>query len=126
MDSEKPAVSALLVSQDLFFTSRITGTAEGLGYRIELADNIDVTSSAIQDNRYSCIIVDLGSRDVHLADLMRLLPADSQIPVIAFGAHVNTVRLQEARDAGCTEVLSKGRFSASLPEILKRYLPNPD
>jgi hypothetical protein len=45
--------------------------------------------------------------------------------VVAFGAHVETDRLNEARLAGCREVLSRGQFHASLPEILKRYLIDP-
>jgi hypothetical protein len=40
---------------------------------------------------------------------------------VAFGSHVQTERLQAARDAGCTNVLPRSRFSASLPELLQQY-----
>ena len=41
--------------------------------------------------------------------------------MIAFGSHVNKARLDEARAAGCAEVLPRSKFSADLPALLRRY-----
>ena len=38
------------------------------------------------------------------------------------GSHVDKVRLNQARAAGCDEVLPRSKFSAELPDLLLRYL----
>jgi len=43
------------------------------------------------------------------------------VPVIAFGSHVDKARLDEARAAGCDEVMPRSRFSSELPALLRRY-----
>ena len=124
MDSATSPAFALLVSRDLFFTSRITGTAESLGSRVEVVDNITEDSSLSTLERPACVIVDLANRNVRVADVMQRFPPTHLIPVIAFGAHVHTGRLQEARQAGCSAVYSKGQFASGLPDILRQYLGN--
>ena len=66
------------------------------------------------------VIADLGCSGLELAPLIAALPSDPRPPMIAFDSHVNTARIQAARDAGCDEVLPRSRFSAELPELLKR------
>jgi hypothetical protein len=41
---------------------------------------------------------------------------------VAFGSHVDKARLDQARAAGCDEVLPRSKFSGELPELLRRYL----
>ncbi|HKA53020.1 MAG TPA: hypothetical protein VKJ47_05110 [Candidatus Binatia bacterium] len=40
---------------------------------------------------------------------------------MAFGPHVERVALDAARAAGGTEVLSRNKFTAALPDLLRRY-----
>ena len=42
--------------------------------------------------------------------------------MIAFGSHVATDRLDEARTAGCDDVMPRSRFSGQLPDILRATL----
>jgi hypothetical protein len=71
------------------------------------------------------VFVDLAEPDLPLAALIADLPVDARPVVIAFGSHVATARLQTARDAGCDEVLPRSRFSAELPELLRKHLRLP-
>lgn len=113
--------TALLVSRDLFFTSRITGTATQLGIAMRVA--VDGSSAARQAaaEDFQCIFIDLADDGLNLAELISHLNPERRPPVIAFGSHVATARLDAARDAGCDEVLPRSRFSTSLPDLLKKY-----
>ena len=41
---------------------------------------------------------------------------------MAYGSHVDKARLDQARAAGCDEVLPRSKFSTELPDLLRRYL----
>jgi CheY-like chemotaxis protein len=120
--SPSAPADALLISRDLFFTSKITGTAGALGFRIEVEGDRSRALSKIATGNFRCLFVDLGMADLALPELMAQLPAERPPAVVAFGAHVATTRLAEATAAGCTEVLPRSKFSATLPELLTRYL----
>ena len=124
MPSTAPRPSALLVSQDLFFSSKITATAESLGFQVDVIANAQTIASKAVDSTYGCVFLDLAMPDLAVADFVAALPKESRLRVVAFGAHVHTARLDEARNAGCDEVMPRGKFSATLPEILTRYLGN--
>ncbi len=113
---------ALLLSQDLFFTSKISGTASALGFRVEIEASRERALTKVGSGEYRCVFLDLAWKGIAVAELIANLPVAVPPPVIAFGAHVVTDRLDEARAAGCTEVLPRSKFSATLPELLVRYL----
>ena len=112
----------LLLSRDLFFGSRITGTARELGYSATVLGNpSDVAEAAAQPN-CRLLLIDLGLPSVNVQSIMDALPAGARPHVIAFGAHVQGRLLQEAQAAGCDEVLTRNRLTAELPELLRRAL----
>lgn len=114
--------AGLLLSQDLFFGSRITGTAQQLGLRIDLASGVPQALEKIGSANYRAVLVDLGLPGLNVAELIAGLPETSRPRVIAFGSHVHTQLLEQARAAGCDEVLARGQLSTKLPEILRQYL----
>jgi len=114
--------SALLVSQDLFFYSKITSTALELGFHIVVEGNVAAVVSKLAALTYRCLILDLSTPGLKVAEVTGALPQANRPTVIAFGSHVLAARLQEARDAGCDEVMARSKFSATLPEILTRCL----
>jgi CheY-like chemotaxis protein len=115
--------AALLVSRDLFFTSMVTGTASLLGVEVQVVADAAAAAQSLAAGQFGCIFLDLADPGLDVADFFAHLPAQNQPPVVAFGSHVATARLQGARDAGCDEVLPRSRFSASLPDLLKKYCP---
>ncbi|MGZ3385055.1 MAG: hypothetical protein ACXWNF_09120, partial [Isosphaeraceae bacterium] len=40
---------------------------------------------------------------------------------VAFGSHVDTEALAAARAAGCDPVMPRSKFSADLPELIRRF-----
>lgn len=50
--------------------------------------------------------------------LIKSSPATRRIPVLAFAPHVDEAAMQAARDGGADRVVSRGRFTASLPDLI--------
>ena len=120
-DAETPT-TGLLICADLFYSSKVTGTADALGLKVDVIEHVEELPAKLAESLYRCLILDLSLPGLDPAEVMSALPNETRPCVIAFGSHVMTARLQEARDAGCDEVMPKSQFSGSLPEILKRVL----
>ena len=110
----------LLVSPDLFFTSMISGAATPAGLTITVAPDIARAAEMLARRAYRCLLIDLSTPGLRVGELLGPLSDTSRPYVVAFGPHVHDLRLREAAEAGCDEVLTRGRFSASLPEVLRR------
>ena len=109
----------LLISPDLFFTSKVTGTAQALGLRVDAFDNVSMATARLASDDIACVLFDLGAPRASIVDLFATMP--TPIPVIAFGSHVN-VELLEAAQAAGAEVMPRSQFASTLPEILQRNL----
>jgi CheY-like chemotaxis protein len=114
----------LLLSDDMIFTSRITGTARDLGLCIKPARSIEVLTALLQQQIPSCIIVDLAHPGLPIAELMESLrTACTRMPrVVAYGSHVDTATLRAARDTGCDVVLPRSKFVEELPRALPQWM----
>ncbi len=119
--SQSPA-AGLMVSRDLFFSSKVTGTAAQWGLSVELEGDVSQAIAKLAGHSYRCLILDLGTPGLSVSEMMATLPVENRPRVIAFDAHVRIAHLDAARAAGCDEVLPRSRFSAELPGILKRAL----
>src|SRR5437660_714828 len=93
----------LLLSDDLIFTSRITGTARALGLTVKPARSAEGILTLARQHAPRCVIVDLGNPGLVLTELLRSLGEVCQSPprVVAYGSHVDTATLRAAREAGC-------------------------
>jgi DNA-binding NarL/FixJ family response regulator len=121
MDYHMPTTpDGLLITRDLFFASKITGTAAELGFRIAVEGDAAQGAHLAADPACRCLILDLTTPGLKVPDVLVALPAATRPRVIAFGPHVQAVLLNEAREAGCDEVLPRSQFSATLVDILAR------
>jgi CheY-like chemotaxis protein len=118
-----PGPTGILLSRDLIFTSKVTGTARELGHRVLVAGNGPLAQAMIEQWRPRVVFVDLAAGDLvvpgALVAFQRL--AGAETPFVAFGSHVDTEALAAARAAGCAEVMPRSKFSAELPELIRRY-----
>jgi CheY-like chemotaxis protein len=114
---------AILLCQDLIFTSKITGTARELGYRVLLAGTDPLARSVLQQWQPRVVFVDLAHP--HFAQPEVLMAYRKLVPgarFIAFGSHVDVKALSAARDVGCDPVLPRSKFTADLPALIRRHL----
>jgi CheY-like chemotaxis protein len=120
-EGSEPA--GLLLSRDLIFTSKVTGTARALGHRVLVAGNGALATAMIEQWHPKVVFVDLAAGDlVNTPALVAYQKAAAEgTPFVAFGSHVDTDALAAARAAGCDPVLPRSKFSAELPELIRRY-----
>jgi CheY-like chemotaxis protein len=114
----------LLLSDDLIFTSRITGAGRDLGAVIKPARNVEALEALARQEAPRCVIIDLANPGLSVPDLIRRLgSACPKMPrVVAYGAHVDAAGLRAARQAGCDVVLPRSAFVEELPRKLSEWL----
>ena len=113
--------TVLAIVDDLFFASKIRGTAEQAGVNVKFARNADAMLKAARRDQPDLIIFDLNSERSNPADLARQLKADEQlrsIPLLGFFSHVQTELQQQAEEAGIEQVIPRSAFAKYLNEIL--------
>jgi CheY-like chemotaxis protein len=117
----------LLLCRDLIFTNKIKSTAAELGFLILVADSPEQVSSLIESHQPQVVFVDLMAGDLvgpaALNAYHRL--AHSTTWFVAFGPHVDVGMLADAKAAGCQVVLPRSRFTAELPDLMRRYFAEP-
>ncbi len=106
-----------LLSDDLLFTSRVTGTARAVGLEVRTARSQSQLTNLLGQAAPACILLDLHNPGLDLAALLNSLPTLRPF-VVGFGSHVDTATLKAARDAGCNLVLPRSKFVEDLPTQL--------
>ncbi|MFS8086252.1 MAG: response regulator [Acidobacteriota bacterium] len=117
----------IAVVDDLFFASKIRGTAEQLGVAVSFARTVEALIEAARRDLPSLIICDLHSQKINPNELAKELKADEQlrsIPLLGFFSHVQTELQQQAQEAGFDQVMPRSAFSAHLAQILKGNPPD--
>jgi DNA-binding NarL/FixJ family response regulator len=116
--------SGLLLSDDMIFSSRITGTAQALGLKIDAVKSAKTLTARAKERTPTCVILDLSHPELQPSELIRELhDACSCMPrLVAFGSHVDTATLRAAREAGCDIVLPRSAFVEQLPGSLAEWL----
>jgi CheY-like chemotaxis protein len=121
---ETKAPVGILLSDDLIFTSRVTGEARALGYRITPARSVEVLLALARQQPPACLLIDLANPGLSVPDLLRQLrELGTPLPrVVAYGSHVDAAGLRAAREAGCDLVLPRSKFVEELPVALPHWL----
>ena len=109
--------NGILLSQDLLFTSKITGTARELGYVVSIVVNKTSAMEAIRAHPVAVVFLDLTAGGLTAPEAIRSYReiAGQETVLVAFGPHVDVDTLDAARQAGCDIVMPRSQFSAQLP-----------
>lgn len=113
----------LLLSDDMIFTSRITGTAHDLNLTVKPARSPDALEALARQQTPCCVIFDLANPGLDVGGLLaRLRESCTPMPrVVAYGSHVDTETLKKAREAGCDIVWPRSKFVEELPRALPEW-----
>ena len=116
-------MTGLLLSDDLIFTSRITGTGSALGLPIRVAKSSDALLTLARQQAPACVILDLSNPGLAIADCVAALKSLKPPPtLVAYGSHVDTATLKAARAAGCDHVFPRSQFVEELPTHLTAWM----
>jgi DNA-binding NarL/FixJ family response regulator len=113
-------MSAAALVTDLFFVTKIKGTADAVGAPLTLARTTEQLLHAIGAGARLAII-DLNATGVDPVDAIRRCKALPDPPrVLAYLSHVQRELAEAAQAAGADEVLPRSKFSADLPALLQQ------
>jgi DNA-binding NtrC family response regulator len=120
-ESETSLKSVMLLDTDLFFVVKVRTTLQHAGYDVRTARSLaDFTQRLVADAP-ALALVNTAIAGVDWRAAIVAARA-AQIPVIAFGSHVDLETQQAARDAGATRVIANSKLAADLPGIVARTL----
>jgi CheY-like chemotaxis protein len=113
--------TVIAVGDDLFFASKIRGTAEQLGVTVSFPRRIEALMEAALRDQPALIICDLHATRIDPIELATSLKADERlrsIPLLGFFSHVQTELQQQAEQAGFDRVIPRSAFTRDLSAIL--------
>jgi len=102
---------------DIFFQMKVAETAKHLGIEFKVATTTDALLGLLEP-RPQLVIVDLNARNQPIDAIVKLRAASKDIRVVAFLSHVQRELAEQARIAGCDEVMPRSSFTQNLAEIL--------
>lgn len=111
----------IAIVDDLFFASKIRGTAERVGVTANFPRTIEAAISSAKENP-SLILCDLHAQRVDVVDLARKLKTEERtrvIPIVGFFSHVQVELQGAAMEAGFDRVIPRSLFARELVQILK-------
>jgi hypothetical protein len=101
-------IQVLLFSSDLMLISSAGGAAATSGFVFRSASSIEDLIAKATPTTVLCI--DLGCSAADPSLISKELPTLTKRSGIAFGPHVHTAKLDQAREAGFAKVMSRGVF----------------
>lgn len=111
----------IAIVDDLFFASKIRGTAEQVGAQVQFVRSIAAAIEKARDAAPSLIIADLNAGCCDAIELARALKSDDSLtgfPLLGFFSHIQTELQQAAIAAGYDRVIPRSAFTKNLREIL--------
>ena len=117
--------NVIAIVDDLFFASKIRGTGEQVGARVQLVKSIPAALEKARDDAPNLIIADLNAGCCDAIELARALKGDDSltgVPLLGFFSHIQTELQQAAVAAGYDQVMPRSAFTKNLQEILSGRL----
>lgn len=122
---EEAGHSILVAVDDMFFASKIRGTAESLGVPVTMVRSQPGMEQAFASATPALVILDLNSQRMNPIEIIRLIKSlenGDAVTVIGFLSHVQVDLKQRAEEAGCDRVMPRSLFTQRLADIISgRY-----
>ena len=105
---------------DLFFQAKLIETAKQLGVELRTCATAEALANEIGEHAPKLVVVDLNARSNPIAAIERVRASGPEIPLIGFLSHVQVDLAQQARAAGCADVMPRSKLTQNLATILAR------
>ena len=116
----------VLLIPDLFFSVKVADAARALGYQTREVANAEALLTAVREGAAG-VVLDTQERSgwQDTVQTLKADPATAQVPILAFGSHVDVGASRAAVAAGCDRLVTRGKLSRELPELLQSLMPLP-
>lgn len=111
---------------DLIFATKVRSTCDALGAVSRPARNakmlqkrLDRVDDGKPNDPVALLLIDLDLGEPVLELIQQARSHDADLPILAWGPHVAVDLLNAAAQAGASEVMTRGSFTAKLPEIIQ-------
>lgn len=120
-----PAV--VVLADDLFFVTRLMDVIRQVGGRPVVVENADELVAAVDLHFPVLVLLDLKTPGDWETAIQRCKssPQNRQIPLYAFGSHVDTETLRRARQAGADHAWARSKMMEELVAVVQRYVHPP-
>lgn len=120
-----PAV--VVLADDLFFVTRLMDVIRQVGGHPVVVENADEMVAAVDLHFPVLVLLDLKTPGDWETAIQRckLSPQNRQIPLYAFGSHVDTQTLRRARQAGADHAWARSKMMEELVEVVQRCVHPP-
>jgi ActR/RegA family two-component response regulator len=117
--------TVLFVGQNLVFLPRIQSAASALEYQVKQTRTESDFWDAYGEIKPALVLVDLEGDSETWPRIIEGIKREqnSNIRVVAFGPHADVASMEQARQLGCDEVLTKGAFTRDLSKVLYGSIP---
>lgn len=115
-------MAVLMLTQDLVFSSRVSGSATAAGTPLRVVrSGEELLRDAEAQADLGLVILDLTTPGCDVAGILEHLRQRQPPPkVVAYAPHVVRGALEQARAAGCDQVLTRGQFHRGIDQLLSR------
>ncbi len=118
------AIAILALEKDLFFAVKIRDTLRHHDMNATTVRTLAAFEQALQATDATApalIIVDIALKDVDWEAAIRTARAHN-LPVLAFGSHMDLEARAKARQAGAQKVVANSKFASDMPGLVRRLL----
>jgi DNA-binding NarL/FixJ family response regulator len=110
----------VLLTNDLMFQSKVSGAVRNAGKQLVVDRSVERLVQRADANAVKLALIDLSLQPLDLAHTVASLKDSfGNASILAFGAHVDVARLEEAKRAGADSVLTRGQFDRDMNEIVQ-------
>ena len=123
------ATEVLALTDDLFFSSKISTTADLCDVPIQIVATQEGLIQKAKEKNTKLIIVDLNGLNTQSLKTIQQLKTTantSHIPILAYYSHIQTDLQKKSREAGATWIIPRSTFSHLLADILKKKVLSAD
>jgi len=110
---------------DLIFATKVRSTCDALGAVSRPARNTEMLQKRLDriddgkpNDAITLLLIDLDLGEPALELIQHARTYDADLPIVTWGPHVAVDLLNAAGQAGASEVMTRGSFTAKLPEII--------
>lgn len=105
----------VVLERDLFFVTKVRATLAAAGYACAVAKNAEDLAARLATEPHPALaLIHFGAPGVEWERGIQLARS-ANVPVLAYGSHVDLAAQAAARAAGATRVIANSKLAADLP-----------